>query len=155
MQARFYYNKSDKIVVYKQLVDKFNASKLIYYKEDTDLVNPTFIMDSDKRMDNDINYVYVQDVGRYYYVNDITYSQGRIELHCTVDVLMSFKSEIDKQKVIIERSETDYNLYLSDNHLRSESQSRVLTFHSEYGFDVSGNKPASWILTLNGGGATE
>lgn len=155
MQATFYRNNSDKIALNKSIVQKKTAT--IYYKDDTELIRPTFIFQDDK-IDSGINYLYIGgDVKRYYFINDITFSQGRIELHCEVDVLMSFKSEIENQECIIARNEKIWNMYLSDDRMELYHKPRYLTFPFEHGFTeyYDGTKYGSMILTLNGGGVLD
>lgn len=153
MQAIFYYNSADRIVIDKSsyLSQEITENNL-YFKDDTDLINPTFIVESDKALHN-INYVYVGgDVNRYYFINNITYSQGRIEIECAVDVLMSHKAIIYKNEFIVWRNQTVYNRYLTDDRQLTEASSRVLTFPFEGGDGTftGATKTASYILSLSG-----
>ena len=168
--AQFFYNKADKKQVGKNAKSgskwlflepkKWNGDTdvNIYYKEDTDLVHPVFTFLPRTRMSNNINYIHVDDVDRWYYVNEITYSQKMLELHCTVDVLTSFADEIKEQYAIVIRQEQNYNLYLTDDKLRTDAQGRVLTYPFSSGFATaySGGevKNCSYIFAINGGGDT-
>ena len=64
------------------------------------------------------NYCYIPAWNRYYYINNITASQQRLIVECSVDVLMSWRNEIDNMDVIVERSENVYNLYLPDEKFK-------------------------------------
>lgn len=168
--ANFFFNRADKKQVGKDAKDGNNYIFLtprrinntydinINYKDDTDLLNPTFTFMSRTRIQNDINYIYVQDINRWYYVDDITYTQHMIEIHCSVDVLTSFAKEIKEQYAIVIRQEQNYNLYLTDEKMRTEAQTRVLTYPFEHGFSTStigGEvKNCSYIFAINGGGDT-
>ena len=153
MKADFYYNYSDKNYVYK-ILDNIATNIDIYYKENTDLINPTFMLDNNHV--EGINYIYVKDpVNRYYFVNDITYSQGRSFLKCSVDVLSTYFPAITDKKCISKRSSNHYNLYINDDKLNLRAETRTLTFPFKNGFKRSDNKKGfDFILTVNGGGAT-
>ena len=153
MKADFYYNYSDKNYVYK-LLDIIASNIDIYYKENTELINPTFMLDNAHV--EDVNYIYVKEpVNRYYFVNDITYSQGRSYMKCSVDVLSTYFPAIKDKKCISKRSANHYNLYINDDKLNLRAETRTLTFPFQNGFKRSNNKKGfDFILTVNGGGAT-
>ena len=69
-------------------------------KENVSVVHPIFILD---RQDFSINYV--QWGVRYYFVDDIvSVRNSTIELHCTVDVLATFKTAIGNSSQYVTRS---------------------------------------------------
>ncbi|MBR6402936.1 MAG: hypothetical protein IKS48_06085 [Eubacterium sp.] len=168
MVANFFYNRADKKQVGKDAKSGGNYIYLtpkaingatditINYKDDTDLINPVFTFAANKRIQNNINYLFVQEMHRWYYVDDITYSQHMIELHCTVDVLTSFAAEIKEQYAIVIRQQENYNMYLTDDKIRTDAQSRILTYPFRGGFGTtlqSGTvKNCSYIFAINGGG---
>lgn len=64
---------------------------------------------------NKVNYLYIAEFGRYYYItNIISTNTGLWELHCHVDVLMSYADAIREQTAIVARQEAQYNMYLDD-----------------------------------------
>ena len=155
MNAKFYYNKSDRIVLNKDISEKDSVT--VRYKGDTDLINPIFIVNADK-IDDKINYIYIGgDIKRYYFIDGVIFSQGHIELKCSIDVLMSHRSEIEDQECIIIRNEKIWNMYLSDNRMELYHKQRYLTFPFEHGFTeyYDGTKYGSMVLTLNGGGVLD
>ncbi len=155
MNAKFYYNKSDRIVLNKNISEKDSVT--VRYKGDTDLINPIFIVNADK-IDDKINYIYIGgDIKRYYFIDSVIFSQGHIELKCSIDVLMSHRSEIEDQECIIIRNEKIWNMYLSDNRMELYHKPRYLTFPFEHGFTeyYDGTKYGSMVLTLNGGGVLD
>ena len=97
MQLTYYNNKSDKRYLSKTLEPITLAGHSnpvnISILDNCSVVNPTF-----KMVDKDIyltaNYCYVDTLRRYYYIDDIELSNGFAYLHCTVDVLMTYKEEI-------------------------------------------------------------
>ena len=155
MNAKFYYNKSDRIVLNKDISEK--GSVTVRYKGDTDLINPIFIVNADK-IDDKINYIYIGgDIKRYYFIDSVIFSQGHIELKCSIDVLMSHKSEIENQECIIIRNEKIWNMYLSDDRMELYHKPRYLTFPFEHGFTeyYDGTKYGSMVMTINGGGVLD
>lgn len=151
MNAKFYYNSADKIVLNKASYLTQKDTATVYYKDETDLIRPTFVLEADK-IDKSINYVYIGGkVDRYYFINDVTFSHGRIYLKCEVDVLYSHRTQILKNEFLIWRNQKLYNRYLQDDRQLTEASSRILTFPSTSGFAV-GSKTASYILTIGGKG---
>lgn len=64
---------------------------------------------------NKSNYIYVEEFGRYYYITNIVSTYNKLwELHCHVDVLMSFADAIKEQTAVVARQEATYNLMLDD-----------------------------------------
>lgn len=64
------------------------------------------------------NYVYIPDFNRYYFINDITsvrQNLWRLSLH--VDVLMSYKKEIQNNYAFVSRNEFDYDPDIYDREL--------------------------------------
>lgn len=155
MNAKFYYNKSDRIVLNKDISEKDSVT--VRYKGDTDLINPIFIVNADK-IDDKINYIYIAgDIKRYYFIDSVVFSQGHIELKCSIDVLMSHRSEIENQECIIIRNEKIWNMYLSDDRMELYHKPRYLTFPFEHGFTeyYDGTKYGSMVMTINGGGVLD
>ena len=63
-------------------------------KDDSSIINPTIILTYKSTMAS-INYVYIPDWKRYYFVRDIrVLTGGRYEIDLYIDVLQSFKTEI-------------------------------------------------------------
>ena len=78
-----------------------------------------------------INYCYITELKRYYFLTNYTYITGqRIELHCSVDVLMSYAEEIKRLKVNVLRYEKINPSYITDSRipLFSSTKQRVIEF---------------------------
>ena len=72
------------------------------------------------------NYVYIPDFNRYYFINDITsvrQNLWRLSLH--VDVLMSYKKEINNIKAFVSRNEFDYDPDIYDRELPTKQDVSV------------------------------
>ena len=104
MTAILYNNKSDSREINKNLTELSTINITLYL--DTNVINPVFKL---KNFINNANYMYVPDLHRYYYINNYTISNQCVYLHCSVDVLTTYKTEILNSECLISRSENDYN----------------------------------------------
>lgn len=104
MTAILYNNNFDNKEMNKNITEISTIDVTLYM--DTNLLKPVFKV---KTFNNNANYIYVPDLGRYYYIDNYTLSNQCVYLHCTVDVLMSYKTELLNTDCLISRSETDYN----------------------------------------------
>ena len=99
------------------------TTKAVVLKEETSLDNPVFIVDEPTPA-----WTYVQAFGDYYFVTDIVNLDAhRAEVHCTEDVLATFKSDINGYSCFVERSQSEYDEFLIDpllsarQYIRDES----------------------------------
>jgi len=83
-------------------------------KGDCSIYRPTLILSHDSTMEN-INYLYIPEFERYYFITNITGMTGsRYEVTCKCDVLESFKEEILGLRVILDSTQnTGKNNYLN------------------------------------------
>lgn len=82
----------------------------VYLKENCSLEHPVFIISG---IDLSVNYV--QWGSHYYFVDDIIITTADIyELHCSMDVLATFKSDIGDYTAYIERSASNYDDLIND-----------------------------------------
>lgn len=103
------------------------------------IIDPVIVVETDSNTlwRRGLNYAYIEEFGRYYYVTNIVSIPGTLarttsnvylwELHMHVDVLMSFKDEILSQKAIIARQEAKYNLYLDDGVFMTYQNPKIQT----------------------------
>ena len=60
----------------------------------------------DTNFNSDYNYCYIQDLGRYYFIESVERMNGSIyKIRLTVDVLKSFSTQIENIQAIIVKSE--------------------------------------------------
>lgn len=150
MRCELYYNKSDRRYIKKVLEPVIPAGASspefnIEILEDSSIENPRLIL-STPTNSIQANYMFIQDLARYYYIDEVTLSNGRLIVTASVDVLMSFQSEILTTWVVLERQESLFNLYLPDNLLPLETPSNVRTIVFPKGFQ----KNSEFILILAG-----
>lgn len=84
-----------------------------------------------------INYFYVHEWDRYYYLTDVSYDSGRMIVVGSEDVLMTWKNDILNQTVVIERTESRdlSNLYLPDSAVSPYAVSWTSTIDFTEGID--------------------
>lgn len=104
MTAILYNNISDNREINKNITEISTIDLTLYL--DTNVLNPVFKV---KTFNNNGNYLYVPALNRYYYINNYTLSNQCVYLHCSVDVLMSYKTDILNATCLISRAENDYN----------------------------------------------
>lgn len=155
MRCELYYNKSDQRYIRKELeqiypVGSQNPYFDIEIIEDSSVENPTLILSHETNV-MQANYIFIPDLGRFYYIEEKTMSNGRLFIKAKVDVLMSFAEEILATWVVLERSEDKYNLYLPDNLLPLETPSNVRTIEFPSGFQ----EDSEFILILAGSNNSE
>ena len=127
MTITFYNNESDAIEVSKKItsVSSINNAKII---NETDIVNPSIIV-SRNFYDSIIlqaNYLYIDNLHRYYYINNISFADSMIVIDCTVDVLMSYKNGIRNITCTVTRNENLKNGYLNDDNYNIQAYKQVV-----------------------------
>lgn len=127
MTITFYNNESDEILVDKKITSISSISNANIINE-TDIVNPSIIV-SRNFYDSIIlkaNYLYIDKLDRYYYINNISFAESMIVIDCTVDVLMSYKSKIRNITCTVTRNENLKNGYLNDDNYNIQAYKQVV-----------------------------
>lgn len=95
-------------------------------KEPTDVVNPVLRIQTDTNLSG-FNYVYIERYGRYYFIENIVATPNNFwELHCKVDVLMSFKTQIRSLRGTVTRGEKLFNGYLNDPEYKAYAYTETI-----------------------------
>ena len=146
----------------KEQIDKSGSLTTIEamtgdFVESMSLLNPVFQIKlttttTATKILTQCNYVYCQEFGRYYYVdNVIMVANNLVRIECSVDVLYSWKTAILAQKVIVSRNENEYALYLDDAALKVYNNPNITVYHFK---DSQGNNTGfnthQYILALAG-----
>ena len=85
------------------------------FKEVTSLVNPQiYIAPIAGAAVSTFNYCRIQELGRYYWITECTWENGRYLLSLSVDVLATYKASIGASSQYVARSSAAYNTYLRD-----------------------------------------
>lgn len=137
-------NKSEENLLDKELVEI--GTELATLKRDTSIINPIFLL----KLDNlpEFNYISCEEMGRKYFVRNITSVNGLWEIGCECDVLSTYKVQIRENRAIIKRQENAWNLYYNDGSFRTYQNPRILTRTFPTGFNPS---TSTFVLAVAGG----
>lgn len=83
----------------------------VVLKSPSSIINPRFELNQYL----DVNYCYVAEFNRYYFINEIRYENPLWIYSCNADVLASFKTEIGASTKYVLRSASSYDLTIRDN----------------------------------------
>lgn len=123
LTLKLYHNSSENIRVDKTdyLVDELILTGLL--KEETSVTSPSILIEKNDENILNYNYVFIQEFNRYYFIDDITSENNHLwRLACSVDVLMSFKTEIlHIQNPYVARNQYQYDTNIVDNELYLKS----------------------------------
>ena len=117
MNITLYKTKSANNVISKKLVSEKNLGNNCILADSTSVTSPTVIIGGITSLDtiSDYNYAYIAQCHRYYYINDIiALSGGRVKLLLSVDVLMSYKTDILNSTQLVTRQKNKGKMYLAD-----------------------------------------
>ena len=126
---KHYINRSATNVVNKEL-EQQTPDLVGTLRSGTSLIDPVILVQASAPgfHANKSNYIYVEEFGRYYYITNIISTNTTLwELHCHVDVLMSYADEIKAQTAIVARQESKYNLYLDDGIFMTYQNPKIQT----------------------------
>lgn len=99
MVLKFYKCGSEKNRLEKVLEDEIEIEGVL--KDSCSLITPSVLVQNDIRK---YNYVWIEEFGRYYYVNNVTVVKGKMfVVDLKIDVLMSYKDEIKEMSGIVSR----------------------------------------------------
>lgn len=148
MKVKFFATDSPKNKLYKNV--RPIAEKDVKWKTETQITSPTIQLKYDESLLS-ANYCYIEEFGRYYFINDIKLGMGNIlEVSCSVDVLMSYADDIANISTIIDRQEYVYSPYFVDHQLltrcdRTVDKKNIGTIPTNGGYKI--------VLTVTNGGA--
>lgn len=144
MNIKLYNMTEELITVDKTLTDEIDLTGNL--KGKSDVVEPTFILESSTGVNR--NYAYIPDFGRYYFIKKIEVVRNNVYLlQLSIDVLMTYSTQIKALTCIIKRQENDYNMYLDDPEFKAYTYSRIQTKEFPSGFATTPN----FLLTVAGG----
>lgn len=117
-KANLYIVKDDKRKADKNLSNVIKENVNIFYKDATEFIRPTIILDYDGTWNmRDVNYVYLTDKNRYYFVERHSFQKGqKVVYELLVDVRTSHKEGIRALTCTVTRNENLKNGYLHDSN---------------------------------------
>lgn len=135
------------IVLYKNMSEPNRLNKVIqdpvhvngYLRDASAIINPVLriSMSADDLINYD--YLYIPVWNRYYYISDyVSVRAGITDVSCTVDVLMSYRSDINDLTVIVDKQQYNGSVYINDGSWISEEREFYTIKNFPDGFNDSG-----------------
>lgn len=120
----FFKNNSERNVLNKDLINGVVLTATL--KADTPIEQPTFLLS--KAFDYEYNYLYCEELDKYYFVDAPTITQGAMKnIQCTEDALCSLASKVLNLECTVSRNERYKNGYLIDNGYATANYEQVVT----------------------------
>lgn len=153
MEIKLYRTNDDNRVINKTL--ELLKTKNVILKDNVNISSPTFILKYVKNLFENMNYCYISEFKRYYYiVNKECLDSEHYKITLSCDVLMSFKDSFINTPALINRtSNKGYsNKELSDSHIQTTSQKIIMTEKIESDvFNVTDYSQCKYLLNCLGG----
>lgn len=124
MYIQFYHTKNDPRELNKTLssITDFGEITMVAKGAQIDLINPEFILHYNSKIGS-ANYFYLRDSNRYYWMDEPIVEEGqRMIIRGHLDVLQTFKNDIMKCKITVNRNENKKSPYLNDTNFPVEEK---------------------------------
>lgn len=144
MIIKLYKNKSEKNKIDKELVQV--AELVGTLRDSASIMKPVICIEYNNP--TNFNYVHIDSFNRFYFVDDIVVTNKKLlTMTLSVDVLESFKTQIKKQKIIMDKNTEVFDKYLPDENLKINVKTKTDIVNFPNGFLNSGE----FILITAGG----
>lgn len=135
MNISLYNMTSPKNAINKNMTAVGNAMQGTLRNE-CSRTNPIIRIEADIADLNNANYMYILELGRFYFIEDIiSIRNGICDIQARVDVLESFKGSILNDTVILKRQENNWNLYINDGAFISYDNDKMYTANFPAGIE--------------------
>ena len=126
MVIKLYKSSSDPRVVSKSISDEISYNSATA-RDAFDVMGGSVVIATATDLSH-YNYAYIVDVGRYYYINDITILRDDVwQLSLSVDVLMTYADDIRALHGTVDRQTNVKNGYISDPEYQALTYSAIVT----------------------------
>ena len=133
MTVKFYINKSEYNTIRKEIEEVLSFTGTL--RSDSSLIDPIILIEVNSNFVPTINYCYIPDFERYYFVNNIISVRNNLwEFHMHVDVLMTYADAILENHAIIQRNANEYDLQLNDGMFVTKQNPRKSVHQFPNGF---------------------
>lgn len=107
-------------------------------KDDSSVVEPILRLHNTANWNpSALNYCYISEFSRYYFVKDWEYALGEWNCYLQSDVLASFKTEIGNQEKYVLRSSYTYDAKIIDDYYPAKFQETEIAIEHDFGFDIN------------------
>lgn len=145
MDLKLYTTVDEQRVVEKNLENE-KVYTNVCLKGDVDMINPTVLISGIDIDDiTGFNYMYIPKFHRYYYINSIGVSTGKmVAISGHIDVLYSFRKDIKKAELLVSRYnvKTNKSKYLNDTNIPTDVRKKIIT--REFGTELHNNE--DWFV---------
>lgn len=138
MRIKLYNTKSENNKLHKLLteIQEIENAKIL---NQASIINLTITIKRDLVSDfTNVNYVYIDNFSRYYFVEDVKIENGFLILNCRCDVLMSHREQISNIYCTIARNQNQSNGYLYDNNYKVLSYENIVCKQFPNGLTTNG-----------------
>lgn len=135
MTLELYSNSSEYAALDKELELQLTLTGIL--REESSIIDPSILVEDLDDYITDINYAYIPEFGRYYFITNIESVRNhlwRLSLH--VDVLHTYADGIRANSGIIERNENLYDLQLNDGLFKTRQNPRIAQYPFPSGFNT-------------------
>ena len=110
----------------------------VVLKENTSVMEPTLKLHGASANYNpsSLNYCYIQEFSRYYFVTDWRYVPGFWECDLETDVMATYKTEIGQQVKYVSRASYTYNAQIVDDFYPAKGSETEYQQTYDFGFDI-------------------
>ena len=137
MNITFYTNESPDNEVTKTLTQIYTCSGELH--ENCSIIDPVITCEVNNVGSSNIpviNYAYIPDFNRYYFIRNITFIGKIVQFDMHVDVLSSFADELKAHNAVIARQQNRHNLYLNDGIFRTYQNPHIQVKQFPNGFNT-------------------
>lgn len=147
MVIDLYITGSEKNAIYKNLQNELELEGSL--RNESSVVNPVFVIEAVNP--TAYNYCFIPDFNRYYFITNIESVRTNLwRIHCAVDVLMSYQSQILNLSVIV--SDVTAGEYPNSTYFTGEQwQVTVKTKTDVLSFPSGLLEQGEYILITSGG----
>lgn len=154
MDIFLYKTESAPNVVDKKLTEvaHYTGVKLL---DDTSVLTPTIEVRESTIIDDlwGINYFYIPKFKRYYFVTNLVATAGMFQISGRVDVLRTYKSELNASTQIITRQQNIQDRYLHDSMIPISDKQEVI--ETEFGETFDDTNSLFILVTTGQQGSSE
>lgn len=154
MDIFLYETESAPNVVDKKLTEvaHYKSVKLL---DDTSVLTPSIEVRESTIIDDlwCINYFYIPKFKRYYFVTDLTATAGMFQISGRVDVLRTYKSELNASSQIVTRQQNLQDKYLHDSMIPISDKQEVI--ETEFGETFDDANSLFILVTTGQQGSSE
>lgn len=147
MDIVLYVNSSEKQAINKTISSGETLTGAL--RDESSVINPSFLIQHTNP--SGYNYCYISEFGRYYFITDIVSVRTDLwRINCTVDVLMSFKTQILNLDVTV--SDVSSGEFPDETYMNGEQwQTTVKTKTDIVTFSNGLLDSGEYILITSGG----